>query len=298
MAATETFAVKRGVARVLLLTIVTNGLYFFYWFYVTRERVTAEVKGTDNVGLQTAGLLVPILNAFILYWLYRDINKARASQKLAPFPAGLYVILPYVLGALALVIMIPSFLSILGGAFSLANDSTDTGGALLGLGLVGVIFGALLAVAGGILHYIFWGIAINRLNLFWDAKSNGKATSAAYGRGEIAIIIVGVILFLLGRFGNYESSQSTNNELNDAVNKATTELDKNTSSQANLNTLFADVQNGMSKQQVRDIAKGGPTSESQTTIGSNSYEYWTYSSGGSVVTITFENGAVSGKSKF
>jgi hypothetical protein len=71
----EGWAVKRGIVRVVLL--VFGGTYVFYWFYKTRPKVTAELGTYDNVTAQTWGLLVPILNWFIIYWLLRDIALVR-----------------------------------------------------------------------------------------------------------------------------------------------------------------------------------------------------------------------------
>ena len=39
--------------------------------------MTAELGTYDNVGGQTVGLIVPILNWFIIYWLLRDVAEAR-----------------------------------------------------------------------------------------------------------------------------------------------------------------------------------------------------------------------------
>ena len=74
-AAVEGWAVKRSVVRVVLLLF--GGTYIFYWFYKTRPKVTAELGTHDNVTAQTWGLLVPILNWFIIYWLLRDIAEVR-----------------------------------------------------------------------------------------------------------------------------------------------------------------------------------------------------------------------------
>jgi hypothetical protein len=89
-------AVKRSVLRVLLLSIISGGLYGLYWFYVTRQAVTAEIKGDDQVGLQTAGLLVPILNVFIIYWLLRDIDILHRKAGLSGFPALWFVLGPLI----------------------------------------------------------------------------------------------------------------------------------------------------------------------------------------------------------
>jgi len=89
----QTYAVKRGVGRVLGFSVLSFGLYTYYWFYVTREQLTSEIGGDDDAGLQTAGLLVPILNIFIIYWLWRDINIARTRVGLPEFSIPLYLVL-------------------------------------------------------------------------------------------------------------------------------------------------------------------------------------------------------------
>jgi hypothetical protein len=75
VAPAEGWAVKRGIVRVVLFLF--GGTYLFWWFYKTRPKVTAELGTYDNVTAQTWGLLVPILNYFILYWLLRDIAELR-----------------------------------------------------------------------------------------------------------------------------------------------------------------------------------------------------------------------------
>lgn len=87
------YAVKRGVGRVLGFSILSFGIYGFYWFYVTREQMTREVGGDDNVGLQTAGQIVPVLNFVIIYWLWRDINIARTRVGLPEFNIPVYLVL-------------------------------------------------------------------------------------------------------------------------------------------------------------------------------------------------------------
>lgn len=75
VASAEEWAVKRGIVRVVVFLF--GGTYLFWWFYKTRPKVTGELGTYDNVTAQTWGLLVPILNYFILYWLLRDIAEVR-----------------------------------------------------------------------------------------------------------------------------------------------------------------------------------------------------------------------------
>ena len=87
------FAIKRSVLRAIGFTVLSFGLYSFYWFYVTRKELTRELGTQDNAALQTAGLLVPILNWVIIYWLWRDINSLRARVGLSEFSIPLYLVL-------------------------------------------------------------------------------------------------------------------------------------------------------------------------------------------------------------
>ena len=88
----EGWAVKRGIVRVVLLLFGVT--YLFYWFYKTRPKVTGELGTHDNVTAQTWGLIVPILNYFILYWLLRDIAlmRMRLGMPAEPEPVIMLVI--------------------------------------------------------------------------------------------------------------------------------------------------------------------------------------------------------------
>ena len=88
----EAYAVKRGMGRVWGFSVLSFGLYGFWWFYVHRKLVDGELgHGRDDATLHTVGLFVPILNYFVLYWLWRDISALRVRVGLPDFPAGAYV---------------------------------------------------------------------------------------------------------------------------------------------------------------------------------------------------------------
>jgi hypothetical protein len=89
----EPLAIKRSVIRALGFGVLSFGLYNFYWFYVTRKEASRELGTDDDAALQTAGLLVPVLNWVITYWLWRDINRLRARVGLSEFSIPLYLVL-------------------------------------------------------------------------------------------------------------------------------------------------------------------------------------------------------------
>jgi hypothetical protein len=85
-------AVKRSVLRAALASAASFGIYTFFWFYQYRRRISAELGRQDDAGLHTAGLLVPFLNYYITYLLWRDIGDARLRIGLTDVPALPYVI--------------------------------------------------------------------------------------------------------------------------------------------------------------------------------------------------------------
>jgi hypothetical protein len=85
-------AIKRSLIRCALATVVSFGVYSFWWFYQYRRRVSAELGKADDAGLHTAGLLVPFLNYYIIYLLWNDISQARIRVGLSDVPAVAYVI--------------------------------------------------------------------------------------------------------------------------------------------------------------------------------------------------------------
>ena len=84
-------AVRRSYLRVVGFSATSLGVYTIYWFYVTRKQLTKELGTSDQVGLQTLGLFVPILNFFITYWLWRDIDLLRQRVGLERFDVGKYM---------------------------------------------------------------------------------------------------------------------------------------------------------------------------------------------------------------
>ena len=83
---------KFPMGRAWLFTIFSFGLWGFYWFYSTRRQIDQELGGyRDDALLHTLGLLVPILNFFIIYWLWRDISLLCERSGVGGFSAGGYL---------------------------------------------------------------------------------------------------------------------------------------------------------------------------------------------------------------
>ena len=85
-------AIKRSFWRCALASLASFGVYGFWWFYQYRRRISAELAKSDDAGLHTAGLLVPFLNLYLIYLLWKDISDVRVRIGLSEVPAVAYLI--------------------------------------------------------------------------------------------------------------------------------------------------------------------------------------------------------------
>jgi hypothetical protein len=87
------YAVKYSLGRAWMYSLVSYFLWPGYWFYVNRRLLDGETgRGRDDALLHTLGLFVPVLNIFILYWLYRDVDEVRRGSGLPGLPVAGYVV--------------------------------------------------------------------------------------------------------------------------------------------------------------------------------------------------------------
>ncbi len=154
------YAVKYSLGRAFGYSLISFGGWTFYWLYVTRRLFDGELgRGRDDALFHTLGFLVPVLNIFVIYWLYRDLDELRLRAGLP----GLEVT-GYVLGA---VVAAPIVYAIALGKFNeywdvrtqgLATEAPTKGAekavvavgvAIWVLWLLLIILGALLLIFAG-----------------------------------------------------------------------------------------------------------------------------------------------------
>jgi hypothetical protein len=162
-----TTAVKRSWIRVLLLSLVSLGLYQAYWFYVTRQQVDNELGEARTIKQS------PLLQLF-----------APAIIILVAFPLML-VLVGFLLIPVAIAIAIYI-------QYALIKDMSAA---------AEKIGSAEISVPLIVILQIFTGlgslVAQDGWNKYWDKKTNGKATDAKYTGGEIAVVAAGIGLFVL-----------------------------------------------------------------------------------------------------
>lgn len=173
--ASGSFPVKRSALRVLVLSIVSLGLYTLYWFYITRTYLNEELGKERSLpqfspAMQTfgpLGLLVVIFPLMIIligflflplvviasvvvwFHLLKDISRVREKAGLSEISPGLYI---------------------------------------AGYVALNLAFGAGVAILA---------LTQSNLNEYWDKKTNGKAVEAKYSGGEIVVTAAGLVLLTL-----------------------------------------------------------------------------------------------------
>jgi hypothetical protein len=87
------YAVKYGLGRAWGFSVLSFGGWTGYWLYRQRKLFDGELaQGRDDAVFHSVGLFVPVLNVFVIYWLYRDLDELRRRAGLSGIPLALYVI--------------------------------------------------------------------------------------------------------------------------------------------------------------------------------------------------------------
>ena len=144
------YAVKRGLGRVIIFTILSLGFYTFFWFFQTRKQISQQLGTNDNAGLQALGLIVPILNWFIIYWLWRDIDRADRSVGGNGFNVTLYIILliigGFLTGGIVTFVMYILVLVALNGFWDRRTNGTATSAPVTGSEIAWVVVPLVLYI--------------------------------------------------------------------------------------------------------------------------------------------------------
>jgi hypothetical protein len=87
------YAVKYGLGRAWGSSVLSLGLWPGYWLHRQRKLFDGELgHGRDDAIFHSIGLFVPILNVFVLYWFYRDLDDLRRRIGLSGISVPGYVI--------------------------------------------------------------------------------------------------------------------------------------------------------------------------------------------------------------
>lgn len=90
---------KRSPIGVLLLAIITFGIYFFVWYYKTNREMMEVTQQPWGVGLWTFLLFIPIANFVSVYKMADQIHRAHLAKGvtgMGTVPIFLLMVIPLV----------------------------------------------------------------------------------------------------------------------------------------------------------------------------------------------------------
>ena len=169
------------VQRVLLLTLVSHGLYFFYWFYLTWKHYQEHTGEEAYPVWHALSLLVPIYSLFRIHAHMRSFRDLMGEANVpTSINAGMAVLLIFVTWSLDLAALQ------LNGGIAGAAPVYDWGPfAAFGLTLVSILIlaGVVTQVQGN-------------LNRYWENISHGPLSPARIYPSEVLFCMIGVLTWI------------------------------------------------------------------------------------------------------
>ena len=174
--------------RVLLMIIISNGLYLFYWMYLTWKQYRDHTREEVYPVWHALTGLVPI------YGLFRLHAHGRVYKELMTSGGGVTTIDPgWLVGVVVARMLLTAGIGPPGVSFDESSQFTPI--------LITLLDVLAIAMLGAVLREIQ-----GNLNSYWHYVSSGRLHSARTGMGEIVLAVIGVLLWffyfstLLGDF--------------------------------------------------------------------------------------------------
>jgi hypothetical protein len=162
--------------RVLLMSVLTNGLYLFYWFYLTWKQYRDHTRTEAFPIWHALTLTVPVYNLFRAHAHMRTFRDLmRDAGLVSTISAKWAVVLVMVSGVLD------------GVSFRLAGGFGD-GGDMTQQTAVAIAFLTVISisvVAGLLLH------VQGNLNIYWSKVANAQLVNARIGVSEVVFGLIG-----------------------------------------------------------------------------------------------------------
>jgi hypothetical protein len=167
--------------RVLVMTVLTYGLYLFYWFYLTCRQYRDHTGHPVFPVWHTLTLLVPIYGLFRVHAHIRFFRELMVGANVpCSLSAGWSVVLVMVSSALAWAsFRVSGGFEALTAGEAVTREAARATALLDGVGMV-VVAGLLLSAQGN-------------LNRYWASLPNVKLVSARIGVGEVVFVIIGIL---------------------------------------------------------------------------------------------------------
>ena len=166
--------------RVILMTILSYGLYLFYWFYLTWKEYRDHTGAEAYPVWHALTLLVPIYGLFRTHAHMRSLRKlmvqANISCSIRPGLAVLVIIVSSVLESISAQIAV-------GFGSTTITQGVATLSAVLDITAITMILGLLLQVQ-------------KNLNGYWESLTDTRVASERIGWGEPVLGIIGAFTWM------------------------------------------------------------------------------------------------------
>jgi len=178
----QTLAYRISPTRILIMTLLSDGLYLFYWFYITWQQYREHTGNRVFPMWHTLSLIIPV------YGLFRTHAHMRSFKELM-LNAG--VRCSIAVGWAVVLIMVSSILDnvslrLNGGFFNFGEVSAGPAfiSASLDLASIAVVLGLLLHVQ-------------QNLNRYWASLDNVTLVDLNVGIGEVILAVIGVLTWII-----------------------------------------------------------------------------------------------------
>ena len=178
----RTLAYRISPTRILVMTFLSDGLYLFYWFYITWQQYRDHTGNQVFPMWHTLSLMIPI------YGLFRTHAHMRSFKELMQ---GAGVFCSIAVGWAVVLVLISTALDnaslrVNGGFFNFGEVSFGAAliSALLDLASIAVVLGLLLHVQ-------------QNLNRYWASLDNVTLVDLNVGAGEVILAVVGVLTWII-----------------------------------------------------------------------------------------------------
>jgi hypothetical protein len=178
----RTLAYRISPTRILVMTFLSDGLYLFYWFYITWQQYRDHTGNQVFPMWHTLSLMIPI------YGLFRTHAHMRSFKELMQ-EAGVFRSIA--VGWAVVLVLISTALDnaslrVNGGFFNFGEVSFGAAliSALLDLASIAVVLGLLLHVQ-------------QNLNRYWASLDNVTVVDLNVGAGEVILAVVGVLTWII-----------------------------------------------------------------------------------------------------
>ena len=174
---TQHYSYAQQLWRLVLLSVVTFGVYEIYWFYRTWKHMRDYEKKNISPGWRTAALSVPVYNIVLIYRQFKDIRDSAQEAGCPAFSSP---------GLQTFIFVMVSLLLIVLSLYELKVSDTSM-----------LFFLTLLIIAVNAATVLPLAVVQNTRNNFWKKQQPELNMRTSFSRGEITLLVLGGLYWLM-----------------------------------------------------------------------------------------------------